>query len=82
MSYPFFLRVTALGPKSYQFVPKRESLRQCEQAPQVANSMLVGEWDNSLAQARDGRSGWVVMMMMMMMDGLSSIENIAEAVAH
>ena len=80
MSYPFFLRVTALGPKSYQFVPKRESLRQCEQAPQVANSMLVGEWDNSLAQARDGRSGWV--MMMMMMDGLSSIENIAEAVAH
>ena len=80
MSYPFFLQVTALGPKSYQLVPKRESLRQCEQAPQVANSMLVGEWDNSLAQARDGRSGWV--MMMMMMDGLSSIENIAEAVAH
>ena len=37
----------------------RESLRQCEQAPQVANSMLVGEWDNSLAQARDGRSGWM-----------------------
>ena len=24
--------------------------QQCEQAPQVANSMLVGEWDNSLAQ--------------------------------
>jgi len=30
---------------------KKWAKRQCEQAPQVANSMLVGEWDNSLAQA-------------------------------
>ena len=26
-------------------------LRQCEQSPQVANSMLVSEWDNSMSQA-------------------------------
>mmetsp|Transcript_57319 Transcript_57319/g.134101 ORF Transcript_57319/g.134101 Transcript_57319/m.134101 type:complete len:616 (+) Transcript_57319:22-1869(+) len=36
---PLFALVTAAG-----------TTQQCEQSPQVANSMLVGEWDNSMAQ--------------------------------
>jgi len=44
---PFF--ATSLMP-FHALVTAASTTQQCEQSPQVANSMLVSEWDNSMSQ--------------------------------